>query len=65
MKAELKSSGKISVVFGNGGWECRIPAPNDLDESVTLILKEKSGRVWEVRPFYALSRDVNAISRNI
>jgi hypothetical protein len=64
MKAEVKSFGKISVVFGNGGWECRMPAPEDFDDSITLTLKEKCGRVWEVRPFYALSRDVKAIVLN-
>lgn len=63
MKAEVKSSGKVSVVWGYAGWECRFPSPGDLDESITLMLKEKNGKVWEVRPFYPLSRDVSAIVR--
>jgi hypothetical protein len=61
--AKVKASGKINVVLGNGGWECRLPAPSDPDESITLTLKEKNGKIWEVRPFYLLSRDVTAITR--
>jgi hypothetical protein len=64
MKAEIKSSGKVNVVWGFAGWECRFPSPTDLDESITLTLKERNGRTWEVRPFYPLSRDVVAVVRD-
>jgi hypothetical protein len=63
MKAEIKDTGKVNVVWGVGGWECKFPSPTDLDESITLTLKERTGKVWEVRPFYPLSRDVSAIEQ--
>ena len=63
VRAEVRQSGRVNVVFGHAGWECRFPSPTDLDESITLTLKEKNGRMWEVRPFYPLSRDVNAVIR--
>jgi hypothetical protein len=63
MQAKVKSSGKLNVVLGHAGWECKFPTPGDLDESITLRLTEKGGTVWEVRPFYPLSREVEAVKR--
>ena len=60
MKAKVKESGKVGLVYGHAGWECKFPGPKELDVSVTLRLVEKRGKVWEVRPFYPLSRDVTA-----
>ncbi len=63
MQAEVKSNGKLNIVWEHAGWECKFPSPEKLDESVTLTLTDKQGRVWEVRPFYPLSREVNAVKR--
>ena len=63
MQAKVKSSGKLNVVLGHAGWECKFPPPGDLDESITLTLTERGGTVWEVRPFYPLSREVEAVKR--
>lgn len=60
MRANVKESGKVGLVYGHAGWECKFPSPKELDVSVTLRLVERGGRVWEVRPFYPLSRDVSA-----
>jgi hypothetical protein len=60
MRAKVKDAGKVGLVYGHAGWECKFPSPKELDVSVTLRLVEKGGRVWEVRPFYPLSRDVSA-----
>jgi hypothetical protein len=60
MRAKVKETGKVGLVYGNAGWECKFPSPKELDVSVTLRLVEKSGKAWEVRPFYPLSRDVKA-----
>jgi hypothetical protein len=63
IQAEVKSKQKLSVVFGHAGWECKIPRPNNLDDSVTFTLTEKNGTTWEVRPFYPLSRTVVAVKQ--
>ena len=60
MRAKVMESGKVGLVYGHAGWECKFPSPKELDVSVTLRLVEKGGKVWEVRPFYPLSRDVTA-----
>jgi hypothetical protein len=61
MRAKIKSTGKLSVVLGHTGWECKFPSPKSLDDSITLKLSERGGTVWEVRPFYPLSREVKAV----
>jgi predicted membrane channel-forming protein YqfA (hemolysin III family) len=63
MQAQVISTGKLNIVLGHAGWECKFPSPGDLDESITFRLTEKNGNVWEVRPFYPLSKEVVAVRR--
>ena len=60
MKAKIKSTGKLGVVWSHGGWECRFPSPQDQHDSILLTLTEKNGEKWEVRPFFPLTKEVNA-----
>lgn len=59
-KARVKSSGNMAVVLGDGGWECRVPTPDELDDSVELRMVEDNGTVWEVPGFYPLTRTLTA-----
>jgi hypothetical protein len=61
MRSKIKMTGSLSVVWGHAGWECKFPSPKSLDDSITLKLTERGGRLWEVRPFYPLSREVEAV----
>jgi len=61
VKAKVKSTGRLNIVWGFAGWECKFPSPNDLDDSIMLRLQEKKGKKWEVRPFYPLSRGIEEI----
>ncbi|MFX0138571.1 MAG: hypothetical protein ACFFDN_33315 [Candidatus Hodarchaeota archaeon] len=60
MKANIKSKGKLGIVWSHGGWECRFPSPQDQYDSIILKLTEKNGNKWEVRPFYPLTKEVEA-----
>ena len=54
-QAQIESQGQVTVVLGSGGWECKLPNVNGLDDSIELRIVENNGKVWEVPSFYPLT----------
>jgi len=50
---QVVKEGKGEVLFspGEGGWQCKLPEGIELDQLVTLVLRESTGQEWIVGPF--------------
>lgn len=46
-----RSIGRAHLLFGPGGWTFRLPVSSRPYESVSLLLFDRAGRRWEIRPF--------------
>lgn len=53
----------ILVKTGEGGWVCILPRTINLDDSIRLTLKDKSGQNWEVKFFSPLMNKQPATKR--
>ncbi|MGD8545439.1 MAG: hypothetical protein PVH12_04615, partial [Candidatus Bathyarchaeota archaeon] len=54
-EGKIVETGKMDLAFAHGGWQSNLPSNIKPKHNVRLNLTEKSGKNWEVRPFYPLA----------
>ena len=52
---KIIEAGRMDLAFAHGGWQSTLPSTVKPKHIVRLNLTERSGKKWEVRPFYPLA----------
>jgi len=54
-EGKIVEKGKMDLALAHGGWQSNLPSTIKPKHVVRLYLTERSGKKWEVRPFYPLA----------